>query len=185
MIKVIEIILTFLKVGALCFGGGYASIAVVEKEIVNIKKWLSIREFTDLIAIDEITPGPIIVNVSTFIGTKVMGLLGAISATLSAILIPCLISLLLIIVYRKYKDLKILNDILGILKSMAFALILSTLITIFINATFKEGIILFENINYFLIILMIISFIAIRKYKVYPIVVMLICGVLNLFINII
>ena len=164
LLKVLEIILTFIKVGGICFGGGYASIGIVEKEIVNFKEWLSVQEFSDLIAIDEITPGPIIVNVSTFIGTKVMGLLGAILATLSAILIPCLISLLLIVFYRKYKDLKILNDILGILKSMAFALILSTLITIFINATFKEGIILFENINYFLIIFVLsmisISYIA-------------------------
>ena len=88
-------------------------------------------------------------------------------------------------IYKKYKNLEILNDILSILKAMAFALIFSTLITIFINAIFKNGIILFENINYFLIILMVISFIAIRKYKIYPIIVMLICGALNLFINII
>ena len=138
LLKVLEIILTFIKVGGICFGGGYASIGIVEKEIVNFKEWLNIQEFSDLIAIDEITPGPIIVNAATFIGTKVMGILGAISATLSSILIPCLISFILIVIYRKYKNIEILDDILGTLKSMAFALILSTLITISTISTIQK-----------------------------------------------
>ena len=180
-----DILLVFIKIGALCFGGGYASISIVEREIVNIKNYLSYQEFLDLIAIDELTPGPIIVNAATFIGTKLAGILGAIVSTLGSILIPCLISFILIKVYKKYKDLEILNDILNTLKAMAFALILSTLITIFINAVFNEGTILFENMNYLLIVLMIISLVLIRKFKLYPIVVMLMCGFINLLVNLI
>ena len=180
----LEIVLTFIKIGALCFGGGYASISIVEREIVNIKGWLSYQEFFDLLAIDEITPGPIIINAATFIGTKIAGILGALSATLGSIIIPCLLSLILVIIYRKYKDLKILNDILSTLKSMSFALILSTMFTIFLNIIFKNEIMSFSNINYFLFILIVISFILIKKFNLYPIVVMLICGILNVLINI-
>ena len=185
MMFIVEIILTFIRVGALCFGGAYASFGVVEKEIVLGKGWLSFQEFFDLMAIDEITPGPIIVNAATFIGTKVAGVVGAIAATFGSILLPCVISLILIIVYKKYKNLDLLSDILGVLKCMAFALILSTTITIIRNALFKEGIILFSNINVFILLMAIAAFIIIRKFKIYPIIVMLACGVLNILINLI
>lgn len=181
---ILEIVLTFIKIGTLCFGGGYASISIVEREIVNIKGWLSYQEFFDLLAIDEITPGPIIINAATFIGTKISGIIGALSATLGSILIPCILSLTLVIIYRKYKDLRILNDILSTLKSMSFALILSTMFTIFLSIIFKNDITSFSNINYFLFILIIVSFVLIKKFNLYPIVVMLICGILNVLINI-
>lgn len=179
----LEIVLTFMKIGALCFGGGYASIALVEREIVVGKAWMTYAEFADLMAIDEITPGPIIVNAATFVGTKVAGLPGAITATLGSIIFPCIISFLLIVIYRKYKNVGIVSDILFVLKSMALALILSTLISIFINVVFTSGQYIISDIDYFLLILMIISFILIRKFKIYPIIVMLGCGLLNILMS--
>ena len=73
--------LTFLKVGALTFGGGYAMIPIVEEEVSKKKKWISEMEMLDIIAISESTPGPIAVNTATYVGYRVNGILGSIVAT--------------------------------------------------------------------------------------------------------
>lgn len=78
--------LTFFKIGAVGFGGGYAMIGLIEREVVDKKQWLTSREMLDIIAIAESTPGPISINTSTYVGTKRNGLLGALTATFGAVL---------------------------------------------------------------------------------------------------
>ena len=73
--------LTFLKIGVFTFGGGYAMIALLETEFCVRKKWLDKKEFLDMTAISESTPGPTAVNSATYIGYKIGGVLGAIAAT--------------------------------------------------------------------------------------------------------
>ena len=73
--------LTFLKIGVFTFGGGYAMIALLETEFCVRKNWLDKREFLDMTAISESTPGPTAVNSATYIGYKIGGVLGAIAAT--------------------------------------------------------------------------------------------------------
>jgi len=72
----VELILTFLKIGAFTFGGGMVMIAFIEQDVVNTFGWLTHREFVDAIALGQVTPGPVIIS-SVFIGYKVAGLLGA------------------------------------------------------------------------------------------------------------
>ncbi len=79
----LTLFLTFLKIGAFTFGGGYAMIALLENEFVNEKKWLKDEEFLDVLAIAESTPGPIAINSSTFIGYKVAGFMGSFISTLA------------------------------------------------------------------------------------------------------
>ena len=82
----LQLFLSFFKIGAFTFGGGYAMIALLESEFVSRKKWLMQEEFLDMLAIGESTPGPIAVNMATFIGYKVAGVLGALLATLAVCL---------------------------------------------------------------------------------------------------
>ena len=86
---------TLFKIGLFTFGGGYAMIAILERELVERKKWIEHDEFVDLIAIAESTPGPIAINSSTYIGYKRCGVIGSIFATLGVVL-PSLIIIFLI-----------------------------------------------------------------------------------------
>lgn len=78
---------SFLKIGALTFGGGYAMIALLEEEFVEKKKWMDREEFLDMVAIAESTPGPIAINAATYIGYSNAGFRGALAATV-AVCIP-------------------------------------------------------------------------------------------------
>lgn len=77
---------TMFKIGLFTFGGGYAMIAILQREIVEKKKWIDSEEFLDLIAIAESTPGPIAINSATYIGYKFAGVLGSIFATIGVVL---------------------------------------------------------------------------------------------------
>ena len=87
MKKHLNLFLTMLKIGLFTFGGGYAMIALLENEFVSKKKWIEKDEFLDMVAIAESTPGPIAINVSTYIGYKMLGFLGSLIATV-AVCIP-------------------------------------------------------------------------------------------------
>jgi len=84
--KLLSLVLSFLKIGAFTFGGGYAMIALLENEFVSRKKWMEKTEFLDMLAVAESTPGPIAVNTATFIGYRVAGVIGSLLATLSVCL---------------------------------------------------------------------------------------------------
>ena len=87
MKKYVTLFLTMLKIGLFTFGGGYAMIALLENEFVSKKGWLEKDEFLDMVAIAESTPGPIAINAATYIGYKILGILGSVTATV-AICIP-------------------------------------------------------------------------------------------------
>lgn len=84
--KLLELFLTFFKIGAFTFGGGYAMIPLMQRETVENKKWISDDDILEIIAIAESTPGPIAVNSATFIGYKTAGILGSVCATLGVVL---------------------------------------------------------------------------------------------------
>lgn len=77
--KCIAIFKTFMKIGAFTFGGGYAMLPMIERSMVQQKKWITEEEMTDMVAISEATPGPIMVNLATFVGSKIAGVPGAIN----------------------------------------------------------------------------------------------------------
>ncbi len=84
--SLLTLFLTFLKIGAFTFGGGYAMIALLEAEFVTKRKWIDKEEFLDIVAIAESTPGPIAINAATYIGYKNEGLLGSAVATLGVVI---------------------------------------------------------------------------------------------------
>lgn len=82
LFKLLILFLTFMKIGALTFGGGYAMIPIIEEEVTKKRKWISEIEIMDILAISESTPGPIAVNTATYVGYKVAGITGGIFATI-------------------------------------------------------------------------------------------------------
>ena len=97
--RVWELLLVFLKIGAFTFGGGYAMIPLIQREMVDNKKWISEKDILDIVAISESTPGPIAVNAATFVGYHVAGVAGATAATVGVVLpsfciIACLAAIL-------------------------------------------------------------------------------------------
>ena len=171
MISLFEIFLNFVKIGLFAFGGAYAAIPLIEQQIVQILGWMSFSEFADLLAIDELTPGP-------FIGMKLSGVSGAIRASLGCILPGCVISLILVLVYRKYKKIPIMSEIMNVLKCMSVALIFSVLLKMFLTTVYPD-----DAISIPAIIMMIISFFILKKYQINPIIVMLGCGTLTLLLS--
>lgn len=181
--NLLEIVLTFMKIGIICFGGAYAAIPVVEREVVDVCHWMTYTEFADLVALDEITPGPIIINSASFVGMRVAGIPGAIAATIGCIIPPCIITIILIYIYRKYRNIAIISDVLYTLKCMALAMIISTWLSIFLNAVFPGKVIAINNVDYLLLVMSIASFMILRKYQPNPLYLMLGCGLINLVVR--
>ena len=130
----LELFWSFLQIGLMSIGGGYASFPLIQQEIITVHGWLEMSEFTDLVTIAEMTPGPIAINAATFVGTRVAGLPGALIATLGYILGPCTIVLLLAWLYNRYRSLSIIQGILAGLRPAVVALIASAGLSILINA---------------------------------------------------
>ena len=87
----LRLFLSFLQIGAFSFGGGYAALPLIRHQVVEANGWLQLSEFTDLITISQMTPGPIAVNSATFVGMKIAGVPGALAATFGCILPSCII----------------------------------------------------------------------------------------------
>lgn len=99
----LELFLSFLQIGALSFGGGYAAMPLIQNQVVSIHGWLTMKEFTDLVTISQMTPGPIAINSATFVGYQVCGTFGAFCATLGVVLPSFLIILLVARFYAAFR----------------------------------------------------------------------------------
>ncbi len=84
--KAFQLFITFIKIGAFTFGGGYAMVPLIQRETVEKKKWINDDDILEIVAIAESTPGPIAVNSATFVGYKTAGVLGAAAATIGVVL---------------------------------------------------------------------------------------------------
>ena len=96
-----QLFFTFLKIGALSFGGGYAVVSLVQEEAVNRYGIISAEQFIDLVGLSQISPGPLAINASTFVGFKSAGVLGATVATAAVVLVQIILSLFLADYYKK------------------------------------------------------------------------------------
>lgn len=119
----IQLFFSFLKIGLFSVGGGYAAIPLIQSEIVNGHGWLSMQEFTNLITISSMTPGPVAINSATFVGLRIAGLPGAVTATLGSIFPAVILVSLLSLIYRKYKGTTAIDTVLGCLRPAVVALI--------------------------------------------------------------
>lgn len=120
---------TFLKIGAFTFGGGYAMIPLIQRETIESHHWIDDQDLLDMLAIAESTPGTIAVNSATFVGYRVAGFLGALFATTGVVLPSFLVILLLAGVLEQFKELKYV--------SYAFEGVRAGVAVLIINAVFK------------------------------------------------
>ncbi|MGB3480561.1 MAG: chromate efflux transporter [bacterium] len=123
--KAITLAAIFLKIGAIIFGGGYAAIPFIKNEVCNTRAWLTPQEFLDGIALGQMTPGPVAIT-ATFVGFKVMGLPGAIIATLSIFLPSFIMLMILVKIYKKVDNNKYVMSFFNGIKSAVVAILLST-----------------------------------------------------------
>ena len=130
----LQLFLSFLQIGLFSFGGGYAAMPLIQDQVVTAHGWLSMPEFTDLITISQMTPGPIAINSATFVGMKIAGVPGAIAATVGCVFPSCVIVTLLARLYLKYRDMSLLQGILGSLRPAVVAMVAAAGISILITA---------------------------------------------------
>ncbi|MDD2446407.1 MAG: chromate transporter [Tissierellia bacterium] len=100
----LDLFITFFKIGAFSFGGGYAMLPLMQEEIIDVNNWITSTEFIDIIAISEMTPGPIAVNSATFLGYKVAGIGGSALATFGVILPSFIVMSLIFHFMNRFKD---------------------------------------------------------------------------------
>ena len=98
----LQLFLSFLKIGAFSFGGGYAAMPMIQQQVVDAYHWLSVSEFGDLVTISQMTPGPIAINAATFVGIRVVGWQGALCATMGCVFPACVIVTVIAYFYVKY-----------------------------------------------------------------------------------
>lgn len=170
----LELFLSFLRIGAFSFGGGYAAMPLIQEEVVQRHAWISMADFADLVTISQMTPGPIAINAATFIGLQVGGLPGAVAATIGNVLPSCLIVTLLAVIYTHYRKLRLLQGILQMLRPAVVALIFTAGLQILLPAIGLPDTPELRMCLWFLLALFML-----RKLHWDPILVMVLTGVLE------
>ncbi|MBQ9978962.1 MAG: chromate transporter [Clostridia bacterium] len=134
----LELFLTFFEIGALTFGGGYAMIPFVREQVLA-HGWLSEEELLNMIAVSESTPGPIAVNMATFVGSEQAGILGSAAATLGVVLPSFIVILIISALLKNFLKYKGVGAFLSGVRPCVVSLILGTAITLFFSVLLGIG----------------------------------------------
>ena len=178
----LQLFLSFLQIGAFSFGGGYAAMPLIQNQVVQLHPWLSQSEFTDLITISQMTPGPIAVNSATFVGTRIAGVPGALAATIGCVLPSCILVTILAKIYLKYRSLSLLQGILKSLRPAVIAMIAAAGVSILVTAFWGNDIsslhldAVLSSTNIRAVGIFLLSLILLARFKMDPIHVMLLSG---------
>ena len=180
----LQLFLSFLQIGMFSFGGGYAAMPLIQGQVVTLHGWLTMSEFTDLITISQMTPGPIAVNSATFVGMKIAGIPGAVVATAGCILPSCSIVTILARLYLKYRNLDLLQGVLKSLRPAVVAMIASAGILILKDAFWGNGESMsFAGTEWSMVMIFGICVLLLQKKKMNPIWVMVLAGVMKVGIS--
>ena len=127
----IDLYLTFTKIGSMMFGGGYAMLPILQREIVENKKWSTTEQLTDYYAVGQCTPGVIAVNTATFIGSQQAGIAGGVAATLGVVTIPAILILIIAAFLSSFMDSVIVAHAFNGIRACVTALILASVVKLF------------------------------------------------------
>lgn len=130
----LQLLLSFMKIGVVTFGGGYAMIPIIEEETSKKRKWISGEDLLDVVALSESTPGPIAICAASFIGYRVTGLLGAFCATLGVVLPSFVIIYLISVLLQQFSSLDIVKYAFTGIRAGVLALIIKAVISMFKKA---------------------------------------------------
>ena len=182
----LQLFFSFLKVGLFSFGGGYAAMPLIQEQIETKHGWLNMVEFTDLISISQMTPGPIAINSATFVGNKIAGITGALVATAGCIFPSCIIVMSIAYIYLKNQNNQVVQEVLQSLHPAVIAMIASAGVTILITAFWgTTPKISLQNTDWSMVIIFLLSLVLLRKTRISPILVMILAGGMKLFVSMI
>ncbi|WP_338597128.1 chromate transporter [Clostridium baratii] len=169
MSLIIKLFFTFLKIGTFSFGGGYAMIPFIQREIIANNNWISSSTFMDIIGISQMTPGPVAINSATFVGYKVSGVWGSMAATLGVVTMSFILVSIASKAMNKFKESKVLKAALLGMRPVLIALIIQAFVDLA-----KDAYVDITSV----IITLIIGAILLSK-KVHPIISIVIAGILG------
>lgn len=185
---IFDLFLKFLKIGLLSIGGGYAIIPLIQEQVVNKAGWITEKMFTDIITISQMTPGPLAVNTSTFVGLQIGGIAGAAAATLGCVLCGIVISLMIYHFFLKHRSSAYIFEILNGLKSASLGLIISAAAAIILIALYGTSSVelnsAYAALDWTALIVFLTALFVIRKWKISPIIIMLISGIAGVILYI-
>ena len=182
----LELFWSFLQIGLFSFGGGYAAMPLIEAQVVSQHAWLTMNEFTDLITISQMTPGPIAINSATFVGIKIAGITGALVATIGCILPSCILVMLIARLYLKYRNISLIQDILHSLRPAVVAMIAAAGVSILTSAFWgSDGLISLHTTNWIMIMIFIGCLLLMKTKKMGLITIMVWAGICNVCISMI
>ena len=133
-----NLFLVFFKVGLFSFGGGYAILPLMQHEVVDVNKWISFKEFMDIVAVSQITPGPISINLATHVGYRIGETLGSTIATTSVVLPSIIIVSLIVIFLKRFSKLQVVQRVFKSLRITVVGLILAAGIALFVKENFID-----------------------------------------------
>lgn len=168
-----KLYVTFFKIGLFTFGGGYAMLPMLEREVCDNNKWIEKDEIYDYYAIGQATPGIIAVNTATFCGMRVRGFFGALFASLGIISPSIIIILLIASLLKTYSHIEVISHAFAGIRVCVCAMVLSTVIDM-IKRTCKD---------YVGVLILIATFLAVAFFKVSPAIVVIAVGVLGIFLK--
>lgn len=179
----LDLFLTFFKIGAFTFGGGYAMLPLFQAETLS-KGWASEEEIINFIAVSESTPGPFAINMSTYIGMEKGGFLGALCATLGVVLPSFIIILIVAHIFEKFKTNRIVRFCMAGLKPAVIGLIASAIISVGMTVFAPKGISLsiFKTEAFYisLAIFALMTFLIFRFKKLHPILIICLSAVIGI-----
>lgn len=177
-----QLFAAFFQIGLLSIGGGYAIIPLIQEQVVTQYQWITQRVFTDIITISQMTPGPLAVNTSTFVGIQIAGIPGALAATVGCVLAGVCIALVLYSLLQKYRRSTYALEVLQGMKAASVGLIASAAATILMLTFFGAQTPLLAALDIPALALFAVSLLALRRFKVGPIALMLATGAVGLLI---
>lgn len=185
MMIFLELFYTFLKIGLFSFGGGYGMLSVIQAEVVARHSWISSSEFADIVAVSQMTPGPIGINSATYVGytavvnsggTEIMGILGSLTASFAVMLPSVVLMLIVSRFFVKYKGSSCVEAVFKGIRPAVVGLIASAALLLMTKDNFGS---LSENPLQFWVsvTLFVAAFIAMKFFKVSPLLLLLLAGI--------
>jgi len=183
----LQLFWSFIQIGLFSFGGGYAALPLIQHQVVSVHGWLTIQEFADVVTISQMTPGPIALNAASFVGTQLLGIPGAIVATVGNVIPSLVIVLSLAWFYFRYRKLTVIQGMLYGLRPAVVALIASAGLSILFLALFGDSKIpeSFQEVSWFAVIFFVLGFVVMRMRKLNPILVILGSGVIVVLLQLV
>ena len=174
----LELFITFFKIGLFTFGGGYAMLPLIQKEVLA-HNWMEIEEVINFIAVSESTPGPFAINCATYVGMETGGILGAICATFGVVLPSFIVILCVARFYKKFKESKIVSSVMTGLRPAVIGLIgsalVSMILTVFLPNGFDFGGIVIPDLLVSLAIAVVMTILVFKK--VHPIIIIVLSAI--------